>query len=250
MVINWDPEVYFSAHLEAFLDLPKRWGADWLIRNMSVVIQRDLHGVFPGAHHRDLDIGAGNLEVLKRQLARPSVVHKTHIKVERVRFNNTRSVCMSESLTICTDATYSGLYCPNQVDQPTIHSRLGRVTHKVNRKHKMFEVLAFQCIEYTAFLREREESKGRDSGPVPCSVIGLPRPRPKNGGRSAQGPPERKENRFEQGHPRDLRYSESSDNLKRVVEFRRRIVRVWGRATHLYQSSFRDKILYTTREIR
>ena len=46
----------------------------------------------------------------------------------------------------------------------------------MNREHKRFEILAFQGIEYTTFLRECEERERMDCGPVPSSLAtDLPR---------------------------------------------------------------------------
>jgi len=79
MMVSQDPEIHSSAHPQVFLDFPERWRSRWLIWRLSVVIKRYLHELFPKAHHRNLDAGARDLEILKEPLSRPSVVpHGSH----------------------------------------------------------------------------------------------------------------------------------------------------------------------------
>lgn len=58
----------FPAHPEAFLDFSKCRRSDGVIWNMSGIVERHLHEVFPQTHHRNLDTGARDLKILKQQL--------------------------------------------------------------------------------------------------------------------------------------------------------------------------------------
>jgi len=55
---------------------------------------------------------------------------------------------------MCQNTTCSGYCYPNQVDQSSTHDWRRMITHKINREHETFEVLAFQGIENPAFLEE------------------------------------------------------------------------------------------------
>jgi hypothetical protein len=69
--------------------------------------------------------------------------------------------------------TCSGYRYPRR-DQPKTYSCLRSIAHKINREHETFEVLAFQGIEYAAFLKEYQESERTDHGPVPSSLTADP----------------------------------------------------------------------------
>jgi hypothetical protein len=83
---------------------------------------------------------------------------------------------MSGSLTICaqTQLVWVVVILTRLINRGFMW--LGNVTHKINREHKTFEVLALQGIEYPAFLKGCEESERKNRALVPSSLVtGLPR---------------------------------------------------------------------------
>jgi hypothetical protein len=59
-----------------------------------------------------------------------------------------------------SDSTCSGYHYPDR-NQWGVHNRFGAITHEINSEHEAFEILTFQGVKYSAFLKEDEERESK-----------------------------------------------------------------------------------------
>lgn len=67
-----------------------------------------------------------------------------------------------------SDPTCSGYHYPGW-NQWGVHNRFGAITHEVNSEYEAFEILTFQSVKYSAFLKEDEEREQTEREQLPGS---------------------------------------------------------------------------------